>query len=116
LPRGNKMGPMGFGPRSGRGAGFCAGYPAPGYLNPGPRRGRAFWHRGWGWCHHPVPGHSMPYYPGYCVSQPNPDDERAILEDQAKMLQAEIDALKTDLKEIERRAQELRRQDDNREA
>jgi hypothetical protein len=33
-----------MGPRTGRGAGWCAGYPAPGYLNPIPG-GRG---RGWG--------------------------------------------------------------------
>lgn len=26
MPRGNRMGPMGQGPMTGRGAGFCAGY------------------------------------------------------------------------------------------
>ena len=30
---------MGMGPRSGRGAGFCAGYNVPGYANPVPGRG-----------------------------------------------------------------------------
>jgi hypothetical protein len=32
---------MGFGPMTGRGAGFCAGYNVPGYTNPVP--GRGFW-------------------------------------------------------------------------
>ncbi len=33
MPRGNKTGPMGQGPMTGRGAGFCAGYALPGYAN-----------------------------------------------------------------------------------
>jgi len=33
MPRGNGMGPMGQGPMTGRGAGFCAGYDVPGYAN-----------------------------------------------------------------------------------
>jgi len=33
MPFGNGMGPAGMGPMSGRGAGFCAGYGVPGYLN-----------------------------------------------------------------------------------
>ena len=33
MPRGNRMGPMGQGPMTGRGAGFCAGYDGPGYAN-----------------------------------------------------------------------------------
>jgi hypothetical protein len=41
MPRGNGTGPLGFGPMTGRAAGYCAGYPAPGYMNPVGRRG--FW-------------------------------------------------------------------------
>ncbi|MEM3227254.1 MAG: DUF5320 domain-containing protein, partial [Thermoplasmata archaeon] len=33
MPYGDGTGPWGYGPRSGRRAGFCAGYPVPGYLN-----------------------------------------------------------------------------------
>ena len=54
MPAGDRTGPMGMGPRTGRGAGFCAGYDAPGYANAIP--GRGFWGRGWrgggrGWRH-----------------------------------------------------------------
>lgn len=41
MPFGNRMGPQGTGPKTGRSAGFCAGYEAPGYGNP-------VWHRGFG--------------------------------------------------------------------
>ncbi len=34
MPRGDGTGPMGMGPMTGRGAGYCAGYAAPGYANP----------------------------------------------------------------------------------
>jgi len=34
MPRGNGTGPAGMGPMTGRAAGFCAGYPLPGYKNP----------------------------------------------------------------------------------
>lgn len=58
MPRGDGTGPMGQGPMTGRGAGYCAGYNAPGYINPawgggffGPRmsrgRGRGFGYRNW---------------------------------------------------------------------
>ncbi|MBN1383204.1 MAG: DUF5320 domain-containing protein [Deltaproteobacteria bacterium] len=36
MPGGNRTGPAGMGPMTGRAAGFCAGYPTPGYLNPAP--------------------------------------------------------------------------------
>jgi hypothetical protein len=46
MPRGDRTGPAGLGPMTGRGAGFCAGSGVPGYANPGPGRG---WGRGGGW-------------------------------------------------------------------
>ena len=39
MPGGDRTGPLGWGPMTGRGAGYCAGYPVPGYLNPIPGRG-----------------------------------------------------------------------------
>jgi hypothetical protein len=44
MPRGDRSGPMGMGPMTGRRAGFCAGFPTPGYMNPGVGfgRGRGF--------------------------------------------------------------------------
>ncbi len=33
MPRGDRTGPMGMGPMTGRGAGFCAGNPVSGYMN-----------------------------------------------------------------------------------
>jgi len=45
MPGGDRTGPMGMGPMTGRAAGFCAGYDAPGYANAIP--GGGFWGRGW---------------------------------------------------------------------
>ncbi len=39
MPGGDGTGPAGLGPMTGRAAGFCAGYPAPGYTNGGGRGG-----------------------------------------------------------------------------
>ena len=41
MPWGDRTGPMGYGPMTGRGAGYCAGYQMPGSANPTP--GRGFW-------------------------------------------------------------------------
>jgi len=46
MPRGDGTGPLGLGPMTGRAAGFCAGFPVPGFLNPVPGLG---WGRGWAW-------------------------------------------------------------------
>lgn len=53
MPRGDRTGPVGMGPMTGRAAGYCTGYPEPGFMNPiGGRgyrgRGRGFWCRGGG--------------------------------------------------------------------
>ncbi len=49
MPRGDGTGPMGMGPMTGRGAGYCAGFSVPGFMNPmggrlglGMGRGRGF--------------------------------------------------------------------------
>ena len=39
MPAGNGRGPMGLGPMTGRGLGYCSGGVAPGYGNLAARRG-----------------------------------------------------------------------------
>ena len=34
MPRGDGTGPLGMGPITGRGAGYCAGFPTPGSMDP----------------------------------------------------------------------------------
>ena len=49
MPGGDGTGPAGMGPMTGRAAGYCAGYPMPGYMNPIAGRGLGFgWGRGFG--------------------------------------------------------------------
>ena len=63
MPGGDRTGPWGAGPMTGRAAGFCAGYDVPGYMNPafgrgfGGGRGRGYGRGfgmggGRGWRHH----------------------------------------------------------------
>ncbi|MFP4012305.1 MAG: DUF5320 domain-containing protein, partial [Spirochaetaceae bacterium] len=42
MPRGDRRGPDGFGPMTGRGLGYCAGYETPGYMAPVPGRGGGY--------------------------------------------------------------------------
>ncbi len=44
MPFGDRTGPYGYGPRTGRGLGICSGYTSPGYTRGFPRGGRG---RGW---------------------------------------------------------------------
>ncbi len=46
MPGGDRTGPLGMGPMTGRAAGYCAGYPVPGFMNPYGWRG--FAGGGWG--------------------------------------------------------------------
>jgi len=51
MPWGDRTGPLGLGPRTGRGLGYCSGYAYPGYMNPiypfaGCGRGRSWGGRG----------------------------------------------------------------------
>ncbi len=49
MPGGDGTGPGGMGPMTGRAAGYCAGYPVPGYMNPIPGGyGYGFGRGGWG--------------------------------------------------------------------
>jgi hypothetical protein len=75
MPRGDRTGPAGMGPMTGRAAGYCAGYNVPGYMNPHGGRvspGAPFWGAG------SYPGR-YPYntaagswgaYPGYGAFRP----------------------------------------------
>ncbi len=48
MPGGDGTGPAGMGPMTGRAAGYCAGYPVPGFMNSIPGRGFGGWGRGGG--------------------------------------------------------------------
>jgi len=48
MPGGDGTGPAGLGPMTGRAAGYCAGYPVPGYANGVGGRGFGGWGRGRG--------------------------------------------------------------------
>ena len=41
MPGGDRTGPMGAGPRTGRAAGYCTGNSVPGFMNP--VGGRGYW-------------------------------------------------------------------------
>ena len=45
MPGGDRTGPGGMGPMTGRAVGYCAGYDVPGYASPMPGRGFGL---GWG--------------------------------------------------------------------
>lgn len=116
MPRGDRTGPAGYGPMTGRGAGYCAGYPVPGCANPMPGgfrgrdRGFGFYGRGRGY------GYRHQYYatglPCWARStypfQPAPHYyDEYVPEDEAKALSREAEYLKQELQAIEERLNQL---------
>jgi len=47
MPFGDRTGPWGLGPMTGRRMGYCSGFPVPGFMNPGYGFGRGFWFGAW---------------------------------------------------------------------
>ncbi|MCP4640394.1 MAG: DUF5320 domain-containing protein [bacterium] len=112
MPGGDGTGPMGMGPQTGRGAGFCGGFEQPGYMNPVGRggmgfgrggRGRGAGGGGRGWRNRfyatGVPGW-MQFGQAPFVAQPAPEQQRAALEAQANALQQQLDAIRQRLDEL----------------
>ncbi len=119
MPRGDRTGPRGIGPMTGRGAGFCAGFEMPGYTNPLPgrgfgmgfgsgrgARGRGGGGGGRGW-------RNMFYatgQPGWMrfgaaaapVANADPALEKQALKNQADYLQGELDLIRKRLEEVEK--------------
>jgi len=133
MPAGNRTGPRGMGPMTGRGAGYCGGYGAPGYANPIPGRGYGLgWGRGgawggWGrgrgrgrgdrfyaagfprWARFGyAPAWEAPpmwgYGPYTAPSAPSAEDEGEFLRSQAEWLQEQLDAVARRMEELEQEA------------
>ncbi|HHY71437.1 MAG TPA: DUF5320 domain-containing protein [Thermoanaerobacterales bacterium] len=116
MPRGDGTGPVGYGPMTGRGAGFCAGFPVPGYLNPmgrgfrGRGRGLGFYGRGRGY-RHQYYATGLPFWArGAYPFEPAPDYyEEYSPENEVKVLSQEAKFLKQELEAIEDKLDQLRR-------
>ncbi len=111
MPGGDRTGPVGYGPMTGRAAGYCAGYGVPGYMNPIPGFGRGFgmFSRGRGFGRRtmynprgllrprfwgapfvqgmPMPGYADPY------QAPTKEEELEILKEQRDFLNKEAKGL-----------------------
>lgn len=118
MPGGDRRGPLGYGPMTGRGMGFCAGYDRGGFASN--FQGRRFGRRGGG------PGFNRGYYGGYGrgrgyrnrffnapPSMPygdwgyretfelTPEREMDMLKNEAKVIQEELDFIQARIKELE---------------
>ena len=104
MPRGDGTGPMGIGPMTGRGAGFCAGFTAPGYASPigygfGFGRGRGFRRMFYAtglprWARFGTPNISGAYFAPEA-------DEKEFLKRQAEFFEKQLDDIKKCLEKFE---------------
>jgi hypothetical protein len=126
MPGGDGTGPAGMGPMTGRAAGYCSGYPAPGFAHPGFGCGFGFgFGRGLGYGFHGFRGgrgrclaapyfayggpYAAPYAPyGYDVpyaapyaAMPSRQQEIAALQDQAEYLAESLEGIKKRIAELE---------------
>jgi hypothetical protein len=110
MPRGDRTGPMGMGPRSGRAAGYCGGFDWPGYASPGLGRGRGmgFGRGGGGWGHgfrgrwRGFAWAGPPDWTPWDAAGGPPIDagmERRVLEGRAEALRAQLHAIESRLAE-----------------
>ena len=121
MPWGDRTGPNGMGPMTGRGLGYCTGHSAPGHMNPAPGRGmgrRGVWGRGFygggrGWRHSfwatGLPGWSRgvrgPMAYG-ATDVPAPEQEAEYLNSHAKWLENELKAIRKRLDELNKEKKE----------
>ncbi|MEO0137216.1 MAG: DUF5320 domain-containing protein [candidate division WOR-3 bacterium] len=101
------------GPMSGRGAGWCAGYPVPGYMNPTP--GFGYWRWGCGRCwRHWYRATGLPgwlrarmNYPAFGKGpmpypyEPSPKEEMEILKEQSEILKKQIEEVQNRINILE---------------
>lgn len=106
MPRGDRTGPEGYGPRTGRALGYCSGYDSPGYTKGIPRGGRGYgrgfgrglgWRRGWGRGYYPARDPAYPAEPYQPISK---DEEKQYLKDTITTLENELNSVKKRLQEL----------------
>ena len=111
MPRGDRTGPSGMGPVTGRGMGYCAGFDRPGYMQPGYGAGmglgRGYRGGGFGW-RHMYYATGMPGWARYGIAPSLPPvpprwtaaDEATALREQAEMLQRSLEQIRQRLNEL----------------
>ncbi len=101
MPRGDKTGPMGMGPMTGRGAGICKGNDSPGYMSAGGSRfnGSGGRHRGFHHCFNATGFPGWMRFNGNTVT--SQEDEIGLLKSQADYLNRSLDAVNKRLSQME---------------
>ena len=108
MPRGDRRGPNGMGPMTGRGLGYCNNYSTPGFTKGVPRGGAGFnqgYGRGFG---RGMGGGGRGYRnfdnQNYYVPQNNVDE--------GKLIESEMETLKNQMSILEKRLSEIKKVED----
>jgi len=133
LPGGNRNGPAGMGPRTGRGLGYCTGYNTPGFANaPGMGLGRGWgggrgygrglaWRRGRGGGG--GAGLYAPQYPPYAGNAPiynplatgipnmSPENQLNMLKQEKEYLESEMKGISNILEEISKKISDIEKKE-----
>lgn len=96
MPRGDRTGPLGVGPMTGRRAGYCSGFPTQGYANQGGCIGGfgSGYGNGRGYRRMlnttGMPGWMFDHYAAYTGSNEVSFDEKSDLEHQVELLETQL--------------------------
>ncbi len=103
MPRGDRTGPWGMGPLTGRRAGYCADYDVPGFANPVPGRGYGRgWGRGWRYRFYATGRPRWAYGPVWDYPPPlTREQELEGLRHEAKWLKGQLDAIGQRIEDLE---------------
>lgn len=109
MPGGNRRGPSGLGPMTGRGMGFCSGYDRPGFAGNYPQRGsgrRGFAGGGYGGGGRgfrnrffQTHAYGIRDYAG--AYELTPEKEIEMLKNEAKSIELEMDSIQSRIAELE---------------
>ncbi len=109
MPFGDRTGPLGAGPRTGRRMGYCSGFPFPGFMNPGgwgfcgPGAGRGWrhWFRATGLTGWQRAAMGWPWW-GWCGAAPTPEEELESLRERASFLERALENIRKRIEELSR--------------
>ncbi len=103
MPGGNRMGPAGMGPMTGRGMGYCSGYNVPGFANRvggffmgGMGRGRGFRNM-----YYLTGQPAWARYGGFTAPEAVSVDERSMLSSRQQALEEELSLIRKQLIKLE---------------
>jgi len=113
MPFGDRTGPRGEGPRTGRGLGHCSGFESPGYVRGTPGGGRGFgrgqgrgfgpgrgFGRGYGFAARRPAGYWGPHTPGIRTKEEAVESEKEYLANEIDAMEEELEAMKEKMEEL----------------